>query len=256
MNFQIWNLWNEALIHPGAGMDGILERVPKFVINPVQSNLLFLSLNPSFPSRPRNELIHWYQEQGFAFPESFDWETSGFQNGFEPALAQSHAELHVAARNQYPRFFERMNILANHRNHPAYAHVDLFLPLTPRLPRIAISAANNRYDPENPNFWQKQLDIAYDLIAGYRPTSIVAVYASAADIFLRYFFSRFQQELQPFQQLEQGFRKVKRTYLQTEWQMDPVRFYRVCDLPNTHGNLPDLDFQLVCGLIMNDAGEQ
>ncbi len=227
-------------------MRSILERVPKLVTAPVQHDLLMLSLNPSFPTNPDNGILGWYQEQGFNYPESFIFQTSGFQNGFDEQLAQRHANLHNEARTRYPRFFQRPNELANRLGYN-YAHLDLFLALTSKLPRDAQLTRNHRFTDLNPNFWQHQLDIAFELCTQIRPRVIVAVYASAADIFRRYLITRLNANIPYFGNTE--YSRLRSLSWKFPWSNQKTLILRCSDLAGSRRPMSDAAFNQMANVL-------
>lgn len=205
MNHIIWDLWHSHPRESGVGM-------PKFVLHPTAlpaetsvTRLLFIGLNPSAPKRlPSAFKKHIAERLQLRYPQDFSWDQSALRNGFDEGVAARYAKVHRDARFFYPRWFKNLNKVAEALLVPTvqadtgltvfdYDHVDLFLPSDAKfacLPRPYHERSNWLFDVNNPTFVQRQLDIAFRLVAQYHPTLVIAVYMEAAKRLLAYANSR------------------------------------------------------------------
>ncbi len=196
INNAIWKLWKN---HPReAG-----SVVPKFVMSPKPENVVFLGLNPSLPKKLHSEAREWIsdptktqlldllemrQEQCW-YPKCFNWEQSNLNKAYFSEIASAYAEIHYGARDYYgKRWFRRLNEIAKKAEIKSYGHVDLFLCLNASFKCLPpeYHAPENHTRFSKPNFVQSQLDLAYELLLKLQPKIVIAVYKSAAEIFLRY----------------------------------------------------------------------
>jgi hypothetical protein len=106
-------------------------------------------------------------------------------------IASAYAKIHHGARD--PDFyglkwFKRLNEIKKNARIESYGHVDLFLCLHASFKCLPpeYHAGINHTRSVKPNFVQSQLDLAYEHLLKFRPKIIIAVYKSAAEIFLRY----------------------------------------------------------------------
>lgn len=248
MNAQIYQLWQNG------PRDLRGERVPKFVCPQPVGGILYLSLNPSFPTPlPAWILNQPFGNVGFFTADHFQWDefVDFAPVGFHTWKAEAHARIHELAKAHY-RWFRRLNQLAGFVRKNDYALVDLFLRLDAQLmnlPPAYRNAANWEYS-ENPNFIQRQLDFAFEQTIAARPKVIIAVYAAAADIFHRYFGTRFPNaNLQPFVPVP-GVNGLQITSLPAVagWSDSAVPFLRCSALPNPQW-MPQADFEGICGYV-------
>lgn len=205
MNHIIWELWHAHPRESGVGM-------PKFVLHRSapevgehRARLLFIGLNPSAPKRlPSAFKAHIAERLQLRYPQDFSWDRSALSNAFDEEVAARYAKVHRDARYFYPRWFKNLNRVAEALLVPTvqtdtgltildFDHVDLFLPSDAKftcLPRPYHEPCNWLFDVNSPTFVQRQLDIAFRLIAQYHPTLVVAVYMEAGKRLLAYANSR------------------------------------------------------------------
>ena len=131
------------------------------------------------------------QQQNW-YPLCFKWKQSKLKEHYCEQIASAYANIHHGARDYYGRkWFKWLNEIKDQARINSYGHVDLFLCLHASfkcLPPEYHDPINYKWAP-NPNFVQRQLALAYELLLEHRPKIIIAVYKSAADIFLRYYAS-------------------------------------------------------------------
>jgi hypothetical protein len=219
INQGIWQLWHDNAREAG-------PRVPKFIKMPEKPvPLVFLSLNPSFPTRPRKQLLEKVKGIGFNYPKDFNWKGSRLEHEFDRECANQYAKVHHCVRDVYPPFFGRLNCISDKLQigHFDYGHIDLFL-----LAHASFKCLHSDYhDPRNwtklepPNdFVQRQLDIAYELIHLYKPKLIVAVYIDAAKIFLTYHASAPKVDSGKYSLLKQ--KMIQQIDLKFQWGEIPL----------------------------------
>jgi hypothetical protein len=243
VNEGIWQLWNQYPRQRG-------ERVPKFVRTPEEEhegNLVFLGLNPSFPNKLSEEAKQWISKNteiltllgmdALDYPNCFEWKRSGLGNGFNDQVAAAYAAIHHGARHFYgKKWFKRLNEVARRTGNAidTYGHVDLFLALNASFKRLAPEyhdrSSYKCAGLEPKNFIQSQLDITYKLLFAHKPKHIVAVYRSAAEIFLEYHqTSNCEDRNLELQAIEETDKQLKQVEINMYGRK--VWLHSCCDLP-------------------------
>ena len=201
--------------------------IPKFVIEPGEQanvDVLFLTFNPARPKRVSRKFRDWMQNAGWGidFRERFSWENSCLRLGYDQPEADLSAQIHHVARSFYPRFFRRLNDVAQaigmqpHLHLGVemydYAHLDLYLWLDSSSQSIT---SRIREDHRVAAFGQAQKEITFELLQAWRPKTIICPYKIVRpDVEC---FCRRLGAAPGFQQMPGGFQKIQTAKVVLPW---------------------------------------
>jgi len=199
-NEEIYNLWREA--EPSERGDYIPKFASTVPKNP-NADVLFFTLNSSLPKRVNQRYRRWMKKIGWIQNENdntewrnkFEWKESTLATRYDKKFIELSAKIHDGARamagsgiraaqaaHLYPRFFRRLNWLAEYIGMQRkqddglelydYAHVDLYfwLDSSSQSIRSHVEAA--------PGFAERQKTIAFRLLEAWRPRTIICPYSS------------------------------------------------------------------------------